>query len=66
MPIESHDARRTASPRWRKIEAAVAWTPGGKAVRRPKDDADRLGELGISSARSGWRGRGARLAADGY
>jgi hypothetical protein len=46
MPIESHDAQRTGSPRRRKIDAG-----GGEAVRRPEDSADRLGgELGGSGA----------------
>jgi hypothetical protein len=45
-PIESHDARRTGSPRKRKID-----TGGGEAVRRLEDGADRHGgELGGSGA----------------
>jgi hypothetical protein len=40
----------------RKSTPVVAQTSGGEAVRRPGDDADRLGgELGGNDALSGWR-----------
>jgi hypothetical protein len=50
-PIESHDARRTGSPRRQKIDAG-----GGEVVRQSEDGADMLsGELGGSGGQSGWR-----------
>jgi hypothetical protein len=55
MPIESHDVRRTGSPRRRGFDADSGsdfWWQGREA---PEDSADRLGgELGGSGVRCGW------------
>jgi hypothetical protein len=41
-PLASHDARRTGLPRRRRLDAGMARTSGGEAVRRPGDGTDRL------------------------
>jgi hypothetical protein len=64
-PFVSHDARRTGLLRRWGLDAGVARTSSGEAVRRPGDSVDRLGgELGGSDAWSRWRRKMGRKGGD--